>query len=258
MPLVEVIRGSKTSDTAVARTVAYANAMGKKAIVVNDCPGFLVNRVLLPYFEGFSLLVRDGADFAAIDKVMQKWGWPMGPAYLLDVVGVDTGAHCGTVMAAGFPDRMAIRENNAIELLFNDKRLGQKNGKGFYNYAPDRRGRIKKTPADEAYGLLAPHVAERREFSAEEVVARVMVPMALEMVRCLEDKIVGTPAEADMALVYGLGFPPFRGGLFKWIDSIGTKTFCEMADKYADLSPLYEVPAGLREMAENSKSYYGG
>merc|ERR1711964_376202 len=107
MPLVEVIRGEKTSDRAIATTVAYAKAMGKTPIVVNDCPGFLVNRVLFPYFAGFSKLVMDGADFVAVDKVMEKiFGWPMGPAYLMDVVGIDTGDHAADVMAAGIPERM--------------------------------------------------------------------------------------------------------------------------------------------------------
>lgn len=97
MPLVEVIRGKKTSDEAVARTVAYANAMGKKAIVVNGTPGFLVNRVLFPYFAGFVQLVKEGADFQQIDSVMEKWGWPMGPAYLCDVVGIDTCARSACI-----------------------------------------------------------------------------------------------------------------------------------------------------------------
>lgn len=108
MPLVEVIRGAKTSEAAIATTVAYATAMGKTAIVVNDCPGFLVNRVLFPYFGGFMALMREGADFAKVDKVMEGFGWPMGPAYLQDVVGMDTAHHVGDVLAEGYPDRSPI------------------------------------------------------------------------------------------------------------------------------------------------------
>ncbi|SQK95250.1 multifunctional fatty acid oxidation complex subunit alpha [Pseudomonas aeruginosa] len=108
MPLVEVIRGEKTGETAIATTVAYAKKMGKSPIVVNDCPGFLVNRVLFPYFGGFAKLLSFGVDFVRIDKVMEKFGWPMGPAYLSDVVGIDTGHHGRDVMAEGFPDRMAV------------------------------------------------------------------------------------------------------------------------------------------------------
>ena len=256
MPLVEVIRGEKSSDEAVARTVAYATTIGKKAIVVKDCPGFLVNRVLFPYFFGFEALVRDGADFVKVDKVMSKWGWPMGPAYLLDVVGIDTADHCGTVMADGFPERMTSTFKNAVNVMFENKRFGQKNGKGFYDYAPDKRGRIQKVPSADAYQLLTPHVAERRDFSAEEIIARTMIPMATEMARCLEEGIVGSAAEADMALIYGLGFPVFRGGVFRWVDSIGIKEFCAQADKYADLGPLYVPTAGMREMAATDKNYY--
>ncbi len=256
MPLVEVIRGEKTSDTAIARTVAYANAMGKKAIVVNDCPGFLVNRVLFPYFAGFAGLVRDGADFQQIDKVMEKWGWPMGPAYLLDVVGIDTGSHAEEVMAEGFPDRMGKHYKTGGDVMFEAERYGQKNGKGFYNYEPDKKGKPKKTVTEESYDLLKPHVAERREFSEEEIIARCMVPMATEMARCLEENIVDSAAEADMSLIYGLGFPAFRGGVFRWIDSIGIEKFVAMADAHADQGGLFEVTETQREMAASGKKYY--
>ncbi len=257
MPLVEVIRGEKTSDTAIARTVAYANAMGKKAVVVQDCPGFLVNRVLFPYFLGFYMLVRDGADFQVVDRVMQQWGWPMGPAYLLDVVGIDTAVHCEDVMAEGFPSRMAKGYQAASNIMFEAERYGQKNGKGFYNYERDDAGKPKRSPADEAYELLKPHVAERREFSDEEIIARMMLPMATEMARCLEEGIVESAAEADMSLIYGLGFPAFRGGVLRWLDSLGIQKVCEMADAYADLGELYQPTAGMRELAAAGKKYYG-
>lgn len=256
MPLVEVIRGSKSSDTAIARTVAYANAMGKKPVVVKDCPGFLVNRVLFPYFAGFSMLVRDGADFQQIDKVMEKWGWPMGPAYLLDVVGLDTAVHAANVMAEGFPDRMSHNFRDPIEVLFEATRLGQKNGKGFYDYEKDKRGKPKKVPSESAYDLIKPHVAERREFSDDEIIARMMVPMATELARCVDEGIVESPAEADMALVYGVGFPPFRGGLFSWIDSLGAQSMCAMADQHKDLGPIYEPTESMRKMAATNKKYF--
>ncbi|MAC34317.1 MAG: fatty acid oxidation complex subunit alpha FadB [Haliea sp.] len=256
MPLVEVIRGEKTSDTAVARTVAYANKMGKKAVVVKDCPGFLVNRTLFPYFDGFSKLLRDGADFQAVDKAMERWGWPMGPAYLLDVVGIDTAVHAAEVMAEGFPDRMKLDFKTATEVMFENERYGQKNGKGFYDYSPDKRGKPKKTPVDETYELIAPVVGERVEFSEEDIVFRMMLPMATEMARCLEDEIVGTPAEADLALLYGLGFPPFRGGIFRWIDSIGMDKLAEASDKFAELGKSYELTEGMREMLSSGKTYY--
>jgi 3-hydroxyacyl-CoA dehydrogenase/enoyl-CoA hydratase/3-hydroxybutyryl-CoA epimerase/enoyl-CoA isomerase len=256
MPLVEVIRGDKTGDDAIARTVAYANRMGKKPVVVKDCPGFLVNRVLFPYFDGFSKLVRDGADFQAVDKVMEKWGWPMGPAYLSDVVGIDTGVHAAGVMAEGFPDRMQLDFKTATEVMFENDRLGQKNGKGFYDYVPDKRGKPKKTPAEEVYALLEPISGERRDFERDEIVARMMLPMATELARCLEENIVGTPEEADMALVYGIGFPPFRGGIFRWLDTVGLPWLAEQSEKYAGLGKSYELTGGMKAKLAAGETYY--
>jgi 3-hydroxyacyl-CoA dehydrogenase/enoyl-CoA hydratase/3-hydroxybutyryl-CoA epimerase/enoyl-CoA isomerase len=256
MPLVEVIRGEKTSDNAIARTVAYANRMGKKAVVVNDCPGFLVNRVLFPYFDGFSKLLRDGADFQAVDKVMERWGWPMGPAYLLDVVGMDTGVHAGEVMAAGFPDRMTLDFKTATEIMFENERYGQKNGKGFYDYIPDRRGKPKKTASEEAYKLIEPIVGERVEFEREDIIARVMLPMATEVARCVEEGIVGTPAEADLALLFGIGFPPFRGGVFRWMDTVGLAHIAEASEKFAHLGKSYELTDGMQAMLAAGETYY--
>ena len=154
MPLVEVIRGEKSSEEAIATTVALASKMGKVPVVVNDCPGFLVNRVLFPYFGAFDLLLKQGADFAHVDKVMEKFGWPMGPAYLIDVVGLDTGVHGAEVMAEGFPDRMKPDYKGAIQHLYENKRLGQKNGVGFYKYETDNRGKPKKVADEATYELL--------------------------------------------------------------------------------------------------------
>ena len=256
MPLVEVIRGEKTSDAAVARTVAYANKMGKKAVVVNDCPGFLVNRVLFPYFGGFNMLVRDGADFQAVDKVMEKFGWPMGPAYLMDVVGIDTGVHAAQVMADGFPDRMAPDFKSVTEVMFENDRLGQKNGKGMYEYVTDKRGKPKKVVSEEVYELIAPVCGERVEFEREDIIARLMLPMAIEMARCLEEGIVGSPAEADLAVLFGVGFPPFRGGLFRWMDTVGLAHIAEMSEKFAHLGKAYELTERMQEMLANGETYY--
>ncbi len=257
MPLVEIIRGEKTTDETIAAVVATTLRMGKTPIVVNDCPGFLVNRVLFPYFAGFSRLVLDGADFTAVDKVMEKqFGWPMGPAYLLDVVGMDTADHAAGVMSDGIPERMQKIDNDPVTVMFGNERLGQKNGKGFYDYGVDKRGRPTKMAAEDAYALLKPHVADSKEFSAEEIIARTMIPMANEAIRCLEEGIVASAAEADMALLYGLGFPPFRGGIFRYIETMGLQNFVDLADKYADLGPIYQVSEGVREMARAGKSYF--
>ena len=255
MPLVEVIRGEQSSDAAIGRTVAYAKAMGKTPIVVNDCPGFLVNRVLFPYFGGFSALVSDGADFRQIDRVMEGFGWPMGPAYLLDVVGIDTAYHADAVMADGFPDRMQHEGENAIDRMYKLERFGQKNGKGFYRYEPDRRGKPAKLPDAEVDGILSDIVGESREFTDQEIIERMMIPLCIEVARCLEEQIVASPAEADMALVYGIGFPPFRGGACHYLDHIGLDNFCQMAARYEHLGALYHTTDKMKSMAANGETY---
>jgi 3-hydroxyacyl-CoA dehydrogenase/enoyl-CoA hydratase/3-hydroxybutyryl-CoA epimerase/enoyl-CoA isomerase len=257
MPLVEIIRGKKTSEDTIAKVVAYSLTMGKTPIVVNDCPGFFVNRVLFPYFAGFSQLVLDGADFVAIDKVMEKqFGWPMGPAMLLDVVGIDTADHAAHVMADGIPERLALIDNDPTQLLYKADRLGQKNNKGFYNHSLDKRGRPAKVAAEEAYQLIAPHSQEAKSFEADEIIARMMIPMANEAIRCLEEGIIASPEDADMSLLYGLGFPPFRGGIFRYIESVGIAEFVALAARYEHLGPMYVLSDGIKSMAEAGQHYF--
>ena len=256
MPLVEVIRGEKSSEEAVATTVALAEKMGKVPVVVNDCPGFLVNRVLFPYFGAFDLLIKQGADFVQIDKVMEKFGWPMGPAYLMDVVGIDTGVHGAEVMAQGFPDRMKPDYKVSGQILFEANRLGQKNGVGFYKYETDKKGKLVKTADPQTVELLKPFIDAPKQFEDQEIIDRLMIALCNETVRCLEDNIVSTPAEADMAMIMGIGFPPFRGGPCRYIDQIGLQNYLALCDKYASLGKAYEAPQMIRDMAANGKTFY--
>jgi 3-hydroxyacyl-CoA dehydrogenase/enoyl-CoA hydratase/3-hydroxybutyryl-CoA epimerase/enoyl-CoA isomerase len=257
MPLVEVIRGSQTSEETIATTVAYANAMGKKPIVVNDCPGFFVNRVLFPYFGGFGILLEQGIDFRRVDKLMERFGWPMGPAYLLDVVGIDTAHHAQAVMAEGFPERMAGQGEAAVDLMFKEQRFGQKNNLGFYAYEKDKKGRLQKQVDESLVEKLTGLCANPVELSDEQIIDHLMVPLCLEVARCIEENIVASPAEADLALVYGIGFPPFLGGALKYMDTIGLQNFCDKADALAAVSPLYSVPTQMREMAALGETFYG-
>ena len=256
MPLVEIIRGEKTSDEAVARTAALSNKMGKKAVIINDCPGFLVNRTLFPYFRGFTRLLADGVQFTRLDKVMEDWGWPMGPAYLADVIGLDTMVHCKNVMAEGFVDRMIKADDQAIDLLLNAGRHGQKNGSGFYGYDKDEKGRIQKVIDPETDSLLEPAIKQQIEISDEDIVLRMMIPMATEMARCIEEGIVDSAAEADVALLYGLGFPRFRGGVLHWLDSLGAAEFCRQAERFANLGKLYVPTDGIQKMAAEGGTYF--
>ncbi|ACT08701.1 fatty oxidation complex, alpha subunit FadB [Dickeya chrysanthemi Ech1591] len=257
MPLVEVIRGPQTDEKTLARVVAFASKIGKTPIVVNDCPGFFVNRVLFPYIAAFNLLMRDGADFRDVDAVMEKqFGWPMGPAYLLDVVGLDTAHHAQAVMSAGFPQRMAKTYRDAVDVLVEHQRFGQKSGAGFYRYYPDAKGKPHREQ-DEQTDILLDAVCEpKRTFRAQEIIHRLMVPMLNEVARCLEEGIVATPAEADMALLYGLGFPPFHGGACRYLDTLGSQRYVDIARSLASLGPLYAIPESLLQMAQRQQRYY--
>lgn len=257
MPLVEVIYGEKTSKAAIGAVVSLATKMGKTPIVVKNCPGFLVNRILSPYFGGWSLLLRDGADFVAVDKVMEKFGWPMGPAYLQDVVGIDTSHHVGEVLAAGYPDRMAATFESALDVMYANKRFGQKNGIGFYKYSTDPKGKPKKDVAADSHELLAKAQPNgRQDFSDEQVIDRLMLPMIIETVRCLDEGIVGSPTEADMGLILGVGFPPHLGGALRYADQLGMATILEKAAQYAHLGKLYEPTESMKQRAADGSTYY--
>jgi len=161
-------------------------------------------------------------------------------------------------MAAAFPDRMSHAGKTPMEAMFEAQRLGQKNGKGFYVYKPEKKGPPKKTPDPEAAALLAPLVKAKANVTDEEIVERMMLPMLLECSRCLEDRIVETPVEVDLALLYGLGFPPFRGGIFRWADSLGAPAVVAAAEKHAALGKLYEPTVQLRDLARKGKPFHTG
>ncbi|MBB3104910.1 fatty acid oxidation complex subunit alpha FadB [Azomonas macrocytogenes] len=256
MPLVEVIRGRRTSEAAIATTVAYATAMGKTPIVVNDCPGFLVNRILFPYFNGFNRLLKDGVDFERIDRVMEAFGWPMGPAYLADVIGIDTMVHADHVLQEGFPERMGHDGEPIMDQLLAAGSLGQKNGKGFYDYGVDADGRRSKQPSAAIRALIAEQVRQSAEVSDGEIVQRLMIPLCLESVRCLEDGIVETPEEVDMGLILGLGFPRFRGGALRYIDTLGLETFARQAEAHARHGGLYQLTDDFRARLKAGRNYF--
>ncbi len=261
MPLVEVIRGKKSSETAIATAVSYALSMGKTAIVVNDCAGFFVNRVLFPYFAGFQKLLKDGVDFQRIDKVMEKFGWPMGPAFLLDVVGIDTAHHANSVMAQEYPDRMFETGTTAIQVMFENQRFGQKNGKGFYLYKENKKGSPKKEVDPGVSSLLTPIMNTgatnpNTTITDQEIIDRMMLPMIIECSRCLEEQIVHSPVEVDIGLIYGLGFPPFRGGALRYADSVGIQELCQKAENFKSLGKLYEATESMKKLAGSGKSFY--
>jgi 3-hydroxyacyl-CoA dehydrogenase/enoyl-CoA hydratase/3-hydroxybutyryl-CoA epimerase/enoyl-CoA isomerase len=152
---------------------------------------------------------------------------------------------------------------SAVQILFDQKRLGQKNALGFYSYKPDKKGTPKKEVDLSVPALLAPVVQRGNDtakvgMTDQEIIDRMMLPMIIECSRCLEDKIVSSPVEVDIGVIYGLGFPPFRGGVLRYADFVGLKALCEKADQYSGrLGKLYEPTESMRKLAESGKSFYG-
>jgi 3-hydroxyacyl-CoA dehydrogenase / enoyl-CoA hydratase / 3-hydroxybutyryl-CoA epimerase / enoyl-CoA isomerase len=232
--------------------------MGKTPIIVKECPGFLVNRILIPYVIGFFQLIRDGADFHQIDAVMEKFGWPMGPAFLLDVIGLDTMSHVVDIIVGGFHNRMVTECENVSTVMMQAGRLGQKNGLGFYRYEKDPKGRPHKLAATD----LAPVMAKiqpngPKSFSDEEIVERMMLPMIIEAAHCIEDEIVDSPVEVDMALVLGLGFPRHVGGALKYADWLGLAKVVAACDRHAGLGAMFKPTDRMRALAASGGSFYG-
>ena len=257
MPLVEVIRGSRTGEQAVAAAVGFASALGKTPIVVQECPGFLVNRILMPYMLGFLRAVRDGADYLEIDRVMEAFGWPMGPAYLQDVVGMDTLLHVLETVSAGFAERMRCDFPHAVELLVGNNRLGQKNGVGYYRYESDPKGRPRKAADASTATLLAGiQTGGGRTFTDQELLDRLMLPLIIEAARCLEEGIAASAGEVDTSLVLGLGFPRHAGGPLKYADWLGLKQVVAQCEKYTALGPLYRPTEGMLSAARYGTTLY--
>jgi 3-hydroxyacyl-CoA dehydrogenase/enoyl-CoA hydratase/carnithine racemase len=256
MPLVEVIRGKKTSNATVATAAAYARSLGKSPIVMNDGPGFLVNRLLLPYMNEAALLLCEGARIQDVERAAKSFGMPMGPITLYDVVGIDVAVHAGRTMAAAFPDRVVAAP--IVEKLFERGRIGQKVGKGFFDYGPTKGGKPPRGSDSPEVSQLIDECrsAASRKFSAEELTDRLFLPMLVEATRVLEDKIVTDVRDVDLGLIMGIGFPPFRGGLFFWADGIGPAKIVDKLKQYAPLGKRFAPTALLTDLAQRKGRSY--
>lgn len=215
MPLIEVVRASATSDQALATAVAFARRLGKTPVVVADAPGFVVNRVLTPYLLEAMALLEEGYTIADIDAVMRRFGMPMGPFEVLDEVGLDVANKVAGVLSRAFPDRMS--GSDGLEKLLAAGRLGKKSGLGFYRH----RGR-RREPDRAARELLGVTRA-RRVHDVEGITERMVLAMVNEAALCLEQGVAADAGAIDLALVFGAGFPPFRGGPLRYADTVGLK-----------------------------------
>lgn len=256
MPLVEIIRGEKSSDETIATVFDLAKRMGKMPVVVKDGPGFLVNRLLLPYMAEAAFLLTEGMDIATVDKAFVKdFGMPMGPFELMDSVGIDVCAKVLKIFKKAYPERVEV--SPIMEKLeTNKKRLGQKTNLGFYKY--DSSGR--KIEVDQEVYTELGLSARTNPYSKEECIERGIFAMINEC--CLafdEDRIVETPHEVDLAMIMGTGFPPFRGGLLKYADSVGAQYVHDQLTKYAKerSAPARLSPSRkLVERAQKKMKFY--
>ncbi len=255
MPLVEVVRGARTSDGAVATLHRLALDLGKTPVVVNDGPGFWVNRLLMPYLNEAVHLYAEGVPIEALDGALEDFGLPMGPLALLDEIGLDVAAKVGKVMTDAYPDRM--RPHAILHRLQVTDRLGRKSGAGFYRY----EGGERKGPDEKLRGELGlPPAGEGQTpvYDDDYLVTRTLYPMINEAARALADGIVSTPGEGDLALVMGIGWPPFRGGLLRWADDVGPAEVVERLGQWsALLDPCFAPSAALRERARGGSGFYG-
>jgi 3-hydroxyacyl-CoA dehydrogenase/enoyl-CoA hydratase/3-hydroxybutyryl-CoA epimerase len=251
MPLIEVIRGSKTSDEAVATVFQFSKQLGKTPIVVKDAPGFLVNRLLAPYLNEAVYLLVEGAPIPEIDRAMLDFGMPMGPMELIDEVGVDVGEKVAHILHDAFGARMNPAPLN--KKVIDAGRLGKKNGKGLYQYEGPK---LTKTLDPEIYSIIGVTPKEK-SIAEEEIVERCILPMINEASRCLEEGIVASASEVDLGMIMGTGFPPFRGGLLRYADTLGAKTIVERLKKYQSrFGARYEPAPAMIARAEHGQKFY--
>lgn len=253
MPLLEVIRHPGTSEEALATVVEVGRRMGKTVIVVGDGPGFFTTRVLSPFLNEAAWLLADGAGIDQVDQAMTRWGWPVGPFALMDEVGLDVGAHVAEVMHESMGDRLAPPP--VFHRMMEDKRFGRKSKRGFYLYEEEEKKKKGARPVDPAvYRLLGWKPAP---VSSEEIVERCWLQMLNETARCMEEGIIEEPADVDIGVIFGFGFPPFRGGLLREADRHGLPWVVGKLEGHAARHGSRLEPARLlRDMARRGDRFY--
>jgi len=252
MPLLEVIPTDRTSPDTIVTAVDFGRKLGKTVIVVRDHPGFWVNRILSPYLNEAGHLLAEGTPIEALDRTMTRWGFPVGPIALLDEVGLDVAAKAGAVMHSAFGER--LKPNEVVAKMIADQRLGRKNGRGFYHYHQGH-----KTGVDEkVYDLIG--VRPQEKHSPASIEQRLVYIMLNEAAMAAGEGVVRSPRDGDIGAIFGIGYPPFRGGPLRLIDDLGpasvVRTLNELASAYGER--FTPCPTLVAMGAEGRKFYPAG
>ncbi|NVJ66879.1 MAG: fatty acid oxidation complex subunit alpha FadJ [Gammaproteobacteria bacterium] len=251
MPLVEIISTPQTEDWVVATCVELGKQQGKTPIVVNDGAGFYVNRILTPYMNEAAIMLSEGVAVEKLDKALVKAGFPIGPFTLLDQVGIDVATKVAPILEGAFGERMAPPQ--AFAKLIEDGRLGKKNGKGFYKYDGKKKG--PKEVDESVYRLLG--IEPSKSMTADEISERSILMMLNEAARCLDEGIIRSARDGDIGAIFGIGFPPFQGGPFRYMDKLGVAKVVERLEHYQKLHGERFTPAAmLVNMAQQQESFY--
>ncbi|MBE5252256.1 fatty acid oxidation complex subunit alpha FadJ [Mixta mediterraneensis] len=251
MPLVEVIPHGGTSEETLVSTVALARKQGKTPVIVADRPGFYVNRILAPYINEAMRCLLEGEPIDHIDRALVKFGFPVGPIQLLDEVGIDVGSKIIPILQQAYGDRFAAPD--AFDAVLKDGRKGRKNGKGFYLYGSHRGQQRKADPSLYALLGIKPQVKQ----SAAQIAERCVMMLLNEAVRCLDEEVIRQPRDGDIGAVFGIGFPPFLGGPFRYLDQLDAaealNTLSRLKQQYGDRF----IPCdALENLAQQQKKFY--
>lgn len=250
MPLAEVIAHEKTSDEVISSTVEFAKKQGKTPVVVKDGAGFYVNRILAPYMNEAANLILAGEPIDHIDKALVKFGFPVGPVKLLDEVGIDVGTKIIPFLVEAFGERFTAP--SAFDKVLADDRKGKKNGKGFYSYEGKKPG---KEVDESIYTLLG--LTPSSSLSEKDVAERCVYMMLNEAARCLDEGVIRSARDGDIGAIFGIGFPPFLGGPFRYMDTVGIDTVVSKLEQYkSEVGDKYAPASVLVSMAESGKTFY--
>jgi 3-hydroxyacyl-CoA dehydrogenase/enoyl-CoA hydratase/3-hydroxybutyryl-CoA epimerase len=249
MPLLEVIPGDRTDAGTIVSAVRFGRAMGKTVIVVHDHPGFWVNRILSPYLNEAGVLIEEGVPIELIDRAMTRWGFPVGPVALLDEVGLDVAQKASKVMHGAFGERLT--PSAVVARMLDDNRLGRKNARGFYVYHEGH-----KTGVDErVYRVLG--VKPLEGFAPEAVQQRLVYLMLNEAALAVSEGVVRSARDGDIGALFGIGFPPFRGGPLRLMDDLGAEQMAETLERLQTAHGARFAPAPiLQQMAARGERFY--